>query len=349
MARTIAAIFVGDHRLTHSPMENVKKMFLGDSGCCIEIDSIESVDDELCIPSIFFGNKIIIVPESLFSESLCNRLKLLIENVSSQCMLICRVDSISAKCMSIIKSMPENAVRIIRLGLLNGFESAVDLVIDRAISTGGKIDVKAANMLVSIVGHEDVSMLICEVDKLLVVSNGHITEGDVNLCVVGDSSFRFFSLYTALANGDFSSSIREINEHWATKGIESVDMAISKLLSVGCRSVNSFDGEFEEVHIDKFNEHWWDEPPTKVKARPTKFMVDCAMKIVNRIGDGVQSLLKESSSDFLLHRNGKLPYSIDRLYLKAAAICYGRRKDGFDILHWNRPIIDGDGDVRPNS
>jgi hypothetical protein len=338
----VAAIFCGDYRLVATPIDKLRSMFLGEDGVETTASDIDSVRIGLTYPPMVGGNKIVYVQPDLFDDDLCSLLAELAESASPRCMAVCRTRSVSPKCAAILKKIDSSRVKVIKLGSLNGFEDAVQFVRSRAEACGGRIDREASKNLVAVVGHDDASMLVSEVDKLLLVSNNDITEDIVAQYAFGGSSFRFFRLYTALAEGDFKDVVREMTEHIDTLGCEAVDMSISKLLTICCRINGSFGGMIETVHVDRINSHWWDEDDkNKYNPMPSKFMVECASKIVGRLGDGVQSLVKEAVSDMAIHRMASLPYPKERLYLKAAAICFGGRKDAFDILHWNRPISDG--------
>jgi len=341
----IAAIFSGDPRLTEGPTSKVCRMFTGEDGNVISVRDADSAKSELLYPSILGGNKIVSVCPSLFGKEFCVMLSEIAESIPPSCMALCSTDSIDRECSTVLKKIADGKVKIFKFGELNGFFDAVDFVKRYASDRGGRIEPDAAKNLVSIVGHDDASALISEIEKLFIVTDNDITCDAVSKYTFETPSFRFFKLYTALASGDMKETSREMSEHIASIGAEAVDMSISKLLAVCCRLLGSFSSIPKEVYVDKLNRHWWGKEVKKIDAVPSKFMIDCASKIIDRMGNGVQSLMAESSSDMLLHRMAGLPYPEERLYLKAAAICLGGRKHGFDTLRWDRSIADGDGDM----
>jgi DNA polymerase III delta subunit len=347
MGRTIAAVFVGDYRLASESIDKVSRMFFGDSeGQTVPASSISGVEEELTTPPICGGRRIVLVESALMSDELASLLLRLSEAPIDCCMALCHVNELSHRCESVLKKAKDNTVRIMHLGVLRGFEDASNFVEQRVAAKGGKIDWKATRMLVSVVGHDDVSSLISEIDKLLFVSDSHVTEEAVSLYSYGGASKRFFHLYTSLGDGDFKTAISEVNDHVNEMGAEAVDMAICKLLTISCRVYRQWTGNITKIHKDRLNSHWWEDGSDSSQPIPSRFMVDCASNIVNRIGGGVQSLVKEAVSDFPLHRYVGMSYPVERLYLKVAAICFGKKKDGYDVLHWHRPVSDGNRIVR---
>ncbi len=343
MSNSIAAIFVGDYRLADDPIKKIKSMFIGDDGEFVSASSLDEIEIELTTPSMLGKNRIISIPGESFSEELCELFKRVSSYPFCGCMAICRIDSITSKCMSIIKKAPENSIRVMILGELNGFDSAINFVEKRVAKIGCRIDGDAIYELLSTVGINSASDLISEIDKLDLISNGYITKDIVTEYAYRVNTYKFFDLYKFLSNGDYASSVEEIKNHAMTFGAESVDMAISKLISTCCRLRTGLSGTVDSVHINELNSHWWkDGKQDKINSFPSKFMQECATKILNRIGDGVQSLMRESSSDMISHRKKGFQYPIDRLYMKALVICFGGNKSEFDIIHWNRPITNGD-------